>query len=185
MSRFQHTQRSATLRHLLGATVAVTLGLAAAMPISSAAAHEYKVGAITIAHPWSRATPPGAATGAGYLGLTNQGADADRLVEASSPVAAKVEVHQMSVEGGIMKMGAVEGGLEVPAGGSVALEPGGYHLMLTGLTRPLVEGERIPLKLVFDKAGPVEVELAVDKIGAKAPTAGAPAAEAGAHQHHK
>jgi copper(I)-binding protein len=182
MSPFLHPRRPLALRRLLGATVAV--GLALAMSPSGALAHDYKVGAIEIAHPWSRATPPGAATGAGYLGLTNGGTEADRLVGLSSPVAAKVEVHQMSVTDGIMKMGAVEGGLDIPAGGTVALQPGGYHLMLMGLTRPLVEGERVPVTLVFDKAGPVEVELAVDKIGARAPAAGAAAADSGAHQHH-
>lgn len=183
MSPFQNRRPLSAARRFFGAALA--LGLAAALPLPGALAHEYKVGAIEIAHPWSRATPPGAATGAGYLGLTNSGADADRLVEARSPVAAKVEVHEMSVVDGIMKMGAVEGGLEIPAGGSVALQPGGFHLMLMGLTRPLVEGEKVPVTLVFDKAGPVDVELAVDKMGAKAPGSGAAAADDGAHHHHK
>ncbi|GGD24675.1 copper chaperone PCu(A)C [Aureimonas glaciei] len=178
MSPFPSYRRLSALHGLFGAVALV--GLTVAVAPSGALAHEYKVGAIEIAHPWSRATPPGAKTGAGYLGLTNEGADADRLVGASSPVAAKVEVHQMSVVDGIMKMGAVEGGLEIPAGGTVALEPGGYHLMLTGLTRPLVEGEKVPLALVFERAGRVEVELAVDKIGAKAPADGA---EGKAHHH--
>lgn len=150
---------------------ALLMGLVAGLAWSApAAAHQFKVGAIEIEHPWSRATPPGAKTGAGYLGLVNEGSTADRLVALTSPAAPKVEVHRMSVEDGIMRMAPVQGGLEIPAGGKVVLAPGGYHLMLIGLTRPLVEGEKVPVTLTFEKAGAVTVELLVDPMGAKEPS---------------
>jgi copper(I)-binding protein len=160
--------RAVAVRRATG--FAALFGLFAALSPAPAIAHEFKVGAIEVEHPWSRATPPGAKTGAGYFGLTNTSSTPDRLVALSSPVAPRVEVHLMSVEGGIMTMKPVEGGVEIPAGGRVALAPGGYHLMLMGLTRPLVQGEMVPVTLTFEKAGAVTVQLEVDAMGAKAPS---------------
>lgn len=163
--------RTVSARRLAQSVAALAaLGVAGIASLSSAGAHDFKVGDIEIEHPWSRATPPGAKTGAGYLGLTNEGSTADRLVGASSPAAPKVEVHKMSVEGGIMKMSPVAGGIEIPAGGNVMLAPGGYHLMLMGLAKPFVQGEKVPVTLTFEKAGDVTVQLKVDSIGAEEPS---------------
>jgi copper(I)-binding protein len=142
---------------------------AAALSVASlsAFAHEYTVGSISIGHPWTRATVAAATTGAGYLTLDNTGETPDRLVGGSSPAAERVEIHLMTVTDGVMQMRPVEGGVEVPAGESVALEPGSYHLMLIGLTAPFVEGERIPLTLEFAGGGSVDVELAVEAMGAE------------------
>lgn len=149
---------------------AAVLALAMAASPLAAAAHDYKVGSIEIGHPWSRATPPGAATGAGYLQLTNEGAAADRLVSAASPAAAEVQIHEMRVNDGIMTMRQLPDGLAVPPGETVTLEPSSYHLMLMGLVAPLKAGERVPVTLRFERAGSVDVSLLVDQIG------GAPAA---------
>jgi len=123
-------------------------------------AHEYKVAEIEIGHPWARPTAPTATVGAAYLSLKNDGKTDDRLVSASSPAAEKVELHSMTMTNGVMKMRQVPG-IEVQAGRTVALEPGGLHLMLIGLKEPLREGARVPATLSFERAGSVSVELAV------------------------
>lgn len=138
----------------------------------SASAHDYKAGDLTLNHPWTRATPPNAKAGGGFVEIVNSGTEADRLLAANSGAAAKVEIHEMAVNDGVMTMRPVEGGLEIPAGETVALKPGGYHIMFMGLNEAFVEGTRIPVVLTFEKAGEVAVELAVDKMGAKAPGGG-------------
>ncbi|BDA85975.1 hypothetical protein Sa4125_35170 [Aureimonas sp. SA4125] len=162
------TRPHSVLRALLLAG-AVLGAIPLAGPVPAAIAHEYTLGTLTIDHPWSRATPPSAKTGAGYMVLTNAGSEDDRLIGLSTPAAARTEVHEMSVTDGIMKMNAVEGGLVVPAGGSVALEPGGYHVMLMGLAKPLAEGDKVPLTLTFERGGQVNVVLNVGKIAEPAP----------------
>ena len=133
---------------------------------ATAAAHDYKLGALEIAHPWARATPPSAPAGGGFLKITNTGATADRLVSVSSPAAALTQIHEMKMDGNVMRMREVEKGLDIPAGGSVTLAPGGLHLMLMDLKGPLKQGTRVPVTLVFEKAGKIDVELAVEAMGA-------------------
>ncbi len=128
-------------------------------------AHEFKVGDLEIEHPWSRETPVGACVAGGYFTVKNNGASADRLVAVTSEVSAKAEVHQMAVSDGVMTMRRVDGGLEIPAGGTVALDPGGYHLMFIDLTRQPRKGENFPATLTFEKAGSVTVDFAVEGIG--------------------
>jgi hypothetical protein len=153
--------------HLAGLLAASALSLAAllgSVPVSQA--HEFKAGDIAIGHPWSRQTPEGAKVAGGFLKLTNTGATADRLVGVSSPISMKGEVHEMAVDDkGVMTMRPVEGGIEIPAGGSVELKPGSYHLMFMGLTSRPVEGESFEATLEFEKAGKVEVEFAVEAMG--------------------
>lgn len=127
-----------------------------------AAARGGHVGAISISHPWSRPAPPGAITGAGYVTITNTGAVADRLLGGASPAADKVEVHEMSMTGGVMRMRPVAGGLAIEPGKTVTLEPGGYHLMLIGLKRPLKVGESVAVALRFQKAGVVRAAFMVE-----------------------
>ncbi|SHE77438.1 hypothetical protein SAMN02745157_0909 [Kaistia soli DSM 19436] len=134
--------------------------------VDAAAAHEYKIGAIEIGHPWSRATPPGAKVGGGYLTLTNDGDMPDKLVSATVEIAGRAEIHQMSVEDGVMKMRQVEGGLDIPAHGTVKLDPSGLHLMFLDLKGPLVRGTKVHGSLTFEKAGTVDVDFIVDAIGA-------------------
>ena len=144
----------------------VLLALALANPTL---ARDYKLGALEIGQPWARATPPSAPAGGGFLKITNTGSTPDRLVSASSPAAELVQVHEMKMEGNVMRMREVDKGLEIPAGGSVTLAPGSYHLMMMGLKAPLKQGSPVPLTLVFEKAGKIDVELAVESIGAQAP----------------
>ena len=144
-----------------------------------AAAHEFKLGDLTIGHPWSRATPGGAKVGGGYLTVTNNGSAPDRLVAATTNVADRVEIHEMAMNNGVMTMRQIPGGIPVPPGQTVAFAPGGYHLMLMGLKTPLKEGDRVKATLTFEKAGPIEVTINVEGIGAQHP---APAED---HSKHK
>ncbi len=141
----------------------------AALLAPPALGHDYKLGTLSIGHPWARATV-GPAGGA-FLSIENKGAAADRLLSASSPVAKTVEIHNHIKDGDIMRMRPVDG-IDLPAGGKVELKPGGYHVMLMGLNKPLKEGERFPLTLQFEKAGKIDVEIAVDKPGAGTPAHG-------------
>ncbi|KRB21790.1 hypothetical protein ASD99_05985 [Mesorhizobium sp. Root695] len=128
-------------------------------------AHEFKVGDLEIGHPWSRATPAGAKVAGGYFTITNNGSAPDRLVSISSDVSEKAELHEMGVKDGVMTMRPVAGGLEIPAGGKVALAPGGYHLMFIGLKRQPKQGEEFSATLTFEKAGAVSVDFAVEGMG--------------------
>lgn len=119
---------------------------------------------VKVEDPWARATPPGAKIGAAYMKITSGGA-ADRLVGASSPAAAKVELHVTEKKGDVMRMREVKA-YDIPAKGSFELAPGGAHLMLVDLKAPLKEGAKVPMTLRFEKAGEVKVELQVRALGA-------------------
>lgn len=149
--------------------VALALVAALAMP---AFAQDARKGSITAADGWSRATAPRASVGAGYLTIRNAGPLPDRLIAVSSPRAAKVEIHTMSLDDGIMRMRPLANGLEVPAGGETSLAPGGNHIMLIGLKGPLKEGERVPATLRFARAGTITVRFTVGPAGAAGPDAG-------------
>ena len=114
------------------------------------------------------ATPPTAQAGGGFLVITNTGTTADRLVSARSAVAGRTEIHEMKMDGNIMRMRELEKGLEIPPGATVTLKPGGYHVMFMGLKEPLKQDTRVPVTLVFEKAGSIDVEFAVAPLGAPA-----------------
>ena len=122
-------------------------------------------GTVKIIDAWTMATPPGANVGAGYMKILNEGSAPIRLVGGETPAAASVEVHMMAMEDGVMRMRPASGGLEIPAGQSVELRPGGYHLMLIGLTAPLAEGGSVPIALLFDGGMRIEATLAVRAMG--------------------
>lgn len=128
---------------------------------AAAADETVTAGDLEIGAAWARATLPGQKAAGGYLTVANKGGEADRLVGASSPLAGKVEVHTMAVVDNVMTMRPVEGGLEIPAGGSVELKPGGYHLMFMDVAAPFAEGETVPVTLEFEKAGHAELLLPV------------------------
>jgi periplasmic copper chaperone A len=155
------------MRHTL--LIAALLGLV----IATAHAGDYKVGLLTIADPWVRATPKGATTGAGYMTITNAGTTPDRLMSGSSDVAPKFEVHEMTMENGVAKMRLIKGGLEIKPGETVELKPGSFHVMFVGLKKPLTAGGHIKTTLVFEKAGTVNVEYDVRAMGAE-PSQGMP-----------
>lgn len=145
-----------TLIHFLSAMLLFAGG--------NALANDFTVGPITIDKPWSRATVAGIPNGVAYFSLSNAGTENDRLRSASSPVSERAELHTHIRDGEIMRMRQIEV-IEVPAGGSTALEPGGAHVMLMGLKQPLEQGSTFPLTLVFDKAGSVTIDVHVDLMG--------------------
>ena len=148
------------------------IAFAAALLFYAAAAHahEFVLGALTVGHPYARPTAPSQPAGGGYLKLINKGAD-DRLVSASTPVATSVEIHSMRLEGDVMRMREI-GSLDLPAGKTVELKPGGLHLMFIGLKAPLVVGQTFPLTLKFEKAGAVDVTVNVSPADAAAASRG-------------
>jgi copper(I)-binding protein len=154
-------------------------GLAFALAAVPAMAGDYTVGAIEIAQPWTRATPKGAKVAGGYMTIRNKGAASDRLIGGSVDVAGRFEFHRMSMEGGVMKMRPVDGGLEIKPGESVELKPGSLHVMMMDLKQPLEKGQRVKGTLQFEKAGKVDIEFAVEALGAQAP-----AGEHGGHGGH-
>lgn len=140
----------------------------ATLPVAtlSALAQDVTVGALTLSGAWTRSTPPQARAGGGFLTITNSG-EADRLVAAVSPVSNRTEIHEMAVVDGVMKMREMADGVEVPAGGTLELKPGSYHVMFMDIVEPLKEGETVTATLTFEKAGDVEVAFTVEKMGAK------------------
>jgi len=143
--------------------LAAFTALAAPSPLL---AHDSKIGAIVVSKPWARATT--AKVGGAYVTLRNTGRTADRLVKIETPAAQKVEMHETKIDGGTASMHLVPG-VELKAGATVALKPGGLHLMLMGLKEPLKAGGSLKLVLTFEKAGTVEVQASVEKAGASAP----------------
>jgi copper(I)-binding protein len=146
------------LKRIFSSFAALTLVCFAAL----ASSHEYTLGNLFIEHPWAMPTAPTATTGAGYLVLKNKGNKADRLISASAGVANKVELHTHIKEGDVLKMRPVDA-IDIPAGGETKLEPGGLHIMLIGLKKPLEEGQRFPVVLKFENAGEITVDLLVQK----------------------
>ena len=142
-------------------------GVAALAAAGGASAHDYQLKMLHIDHPFARATPPGARSGGVFLSVENKGDSADRLLRVSTPVAGTAELHQMVLDGGVMRMRAIAG-LDVKPGARVVLQPGGYHVMLTDLKRPLQAGDSFPLTLGFEKAGSIEVNVMVESMSAGA-----------------
>ena len=129
----------------------------------SVQAQEAKVGSIKVEQAYTRSTVPGQMAAGGFMKIENKGV-ADQLVSASSPVAGEVQLHEMAMEGNVMKMRQVKD-ITVPAGGAVELKPGGLHLMFMNIKAPLTAGESVPVKLKFAKAGEVEVKMPVNAMG--------------------
>ncbi|MBV8746083.1 MAG: copper chaperone PCu(A)C [Xanthobacteraceae bacterium] len=155
-------------------TVLFSLALALGATVAHAQdAPTYKAGALQITQPWSRATPKGAEVAGAYLKITNTGTTPDRLLGGSSPVAGRFEIHEMSMDKGVMKMRPVQGGLEIKPGESVELKPGAYHVMMLDLKQPLKKGDHVKATLNFEKAGSVDIEYNVVGVG-ETPAAAAP-----------
>jgi copper(I)-binding protein len=146
-------------RRLILATTVTLLAL-------PAMAQDYKVGSLEITTPWTRATPPSARTGGGFMTITNKGTTADRLVSARSNASDKVEIHEMQMDGSVMRMRELAKGLEIAPGATVMLKPGSYHIMFMELKAPFAKDARVPLTLVFEKAGSIDIQLDVQAMGA-------------------
>ncbi|WP_028057049.1 copper chaperone PCu(A)C [Sphingomonas phyllosphaerae] len=149
-------------------TYRIALALIATLA-APAFAENVRKGSVTVSQPWSRATAPRAAVGAGFLTVRNTGSQPDRLLSAASPRAERVEIHTMTLEDGVMRMRPLPDGIVLPAGGEATLAPGGDHIMLIGLKAPLKAGERVPATLRFARAGLVRVQFAVGGAGDAAP----------------
>ena len=157
---------------LCGLTAGLALALAQ-LAATPAEATDYDIGSIHITKPWARATPKGAASGAAYMTITNNGKTPDRVTCVSSEASAECQIHTMTMDNGVMKMRPVEGGLEIKPGETVALKPSGVHMMLIDLKHPLEQGKTAAAILKFEHAGTIDVEYPIAAIGATAP--GAPA----------
>ncbi|WP_137179647.1 copper chaperone PCu(A)C [Roseomonas sp. AR75] len=145
-----------TRRTLLGASLATIA--------APAFAHDYTAGDLRIGHPWTRAAGANG-NGAGFMTIRNTGGQADKLLSASTPIARVVELHTHVRDGDVMRMRPVAD-IPVPAGQTVRLRPGGLHVMLIGLNEPLRQGQEVPLTLRFERAGEVNVMLAIESAGA-------------------
>ncbi len=148
-------------------------GQAAAAPAGN---DTYKIGDLVVVSPWTRATPGGARIAGGYLKVTNNGTSADRLTGATTASADRVEIHEMSMTDGVMKMRPLADGLTIKPGETVELKPGGFHMMFMDIKQPLKQGETLKATLTFEKAGKLDVSFNVNAIGAG--TGAAPA-----HKH--
>jgi periplasmic copper chaperone A len=138
--------------------------LVLALIAANAFAQDVKLGAININHPWARATPGAVKNSAAFMVFDNKGA-ADKLVGVSGDIAREIQIHSMITEAGVMKMREIKS-LDIPANGKAELKPGGFHVMLIGLKDGLKEGEKFPLKLKFEKAGEITVQVTAEKPGA-------------------
>lgn len=137
--------------------------------LQPAFAQSVKVGDLELTNLWTRATPPGAVAGGGFMTITNNGDTPDRLIALSSPVAEIGEVHEMKVEDGVMTMRPLDDGLEIPAHSSVTLAPGGYHVMFIDLKEPIAVGSDVPVTLTFEKAGVLDTVLHAAPVGSPGP----------------
>jgi periplasmic copper chaperone A len=146
---------------------------ALAMPIS-AQGETVKAGDLTVSSAWARATPKGASVGGGYMSISNAGTVSDRLLGGVTDVADQFELHEMTMDNGVMRMRSMPNGIEIKPGQTVLLDPSGYHVMLVGLKKQLVQGDHFKATLQFAKAGRVEVDFTVQAIGA----------QSGGHDHN-
>jgi len=162
---------------LLRLVTALVLGTATLTALADDNAHRHHTtdAAPVASQVWSRAMPPSAPTGAVYFTLNNPGDATDRLIGVQTPRAEKAELHTHVHKGDVMRMERIDS-VELPAGGEVAFKPGGNHVMLFKLSEPLVAGERFPLTLMFEKAGEVTVDVAIEEQ--------APSSDRNVHTHH-
>ena len=135
-------------------TTILAAAFAALAPLSALAAD------IMAMEPFAFATAPTAKAGGAYVSLMNHGS-ADRLIGVKGDIAKRIEIHEHIKDGDVMRMRQVEDGLELPEGGVIEMGPGGYHVMLMGLSGPLAEGKTFPLTLVFESGAEMAVEVAV------------------------
>lgn len=152
------------MRHSLVVAVAVL-----SFAVTRAGANDYKVGSLEIASPWARATPKGAHVAGGYVTIRNKGPTPDRLISISASFANRVEIHSMTMDGEVMRMRPMSGGIEIKPGETVELKPGGLHMMFVEPNRPLTPGDHVSATLQFEKAGTVVVDFMVESMGAESP----------------
>jgi copper(I)-binding protein len=138
------------------------LALPLVLPIH-ALSHDFKVGSLELMHPWSAKAPAVAPVLGAYLTIVNTGMQSDRLVGGTTTVAERLEIHKSTIVDGIARMRPAKEGIEIPAGATLNLQPGGAHIMLVNPKQRLAEGEKFKATLEFEKAGSVEVQFVVQK----------------------
>ena len=148
-------------------TVFIAAAVLAAWAALPAQAEDVTVGGFKISAPWARATPKGASVGGGYMKITNTGTAPDRLVGGTTDISRRLEVHEMKMEDGVMKMRPVANGIEIKPGQTVSLDPSGYHVMFVGLNEQLMQGGHFKAALQFANAGKVDVDFTIEGIGAQ------------------
>ena len=141
--------------------LATTLTVAALYSISTGYA-ETKVGNITVDAPWARQSPMASNVSAGFVTITNNGTEDDTLIKATAEISTNVQLHNMKMEGDIMKMYEMEGGIVIPAGQTVELKPRSLHIMFMDLKSAPMEGEEVKGTLTFEKAGTVDIDYEVE-----------------------
>lgn len=139
----------------------------AGMNMDTAEMHTMVIGALELSGAYTRAMPPRARTGGGFVTITNKGTESDRLVSASSPAAPHVEIHMMSMNNDVMVMRRMEDPLDIPAGEAVQLKPGGLHIMFIDVPVAFVKGEMVEVTLTFEHAGDVTLHMPVGALGSK------------------
>lgn len=160
---------------LAGCVLAFCVGAVAAR------AADYSIGAIRVGEPWTRVTPDGAKVAGGFMTITNTGAVPDTLIGGTAVVAGRIEVHEMSVQDGVMRMRELKPGLVIKPGETVALKPGSFHVMMFDLKAPLAAGQPVAGTLVFEQAGTIEIKYDVEPLGTSAKgDGGKPVPNAGA-----
>lgn len=147
---------------------AASLLAALALAATEAQAHDYTAGDLKIHHPWTRVTPEGARAAGGFMTITNTGTQPDTMVGGTFVLSDKLEIHEMSMTDGMMKMRQLDKGLTIKPGETVELKPGAFHVMLIGMKQPMKDGETIKGTLVFERAGTIEVGYKVEPLGARA-----------------
>jgi copper(I)-binding protein len=162
-----YTNTSLLNRFVLSAAIFLNLSVIAA-------AQQFRADSIVIVQPWIRATPAGAHVAGGYMTIINTGSEPDRLIGGALPQAGSFSVHEMTMNGDVMQMREIQGGLEIKPGQTIEFSPSGYHLMFTELHEPLKQGDTVKGQLRFEKAGSVNIQYRVEGIGAQGPD----------HHHH-
>ena len=145
----------------------VAASVLATCVVGTALAEDVTIGSLKLTAAWARATPKGATVGGGYFTITNTGNTADRLVGGTSDVSNRFEIHEMSMEKGVMKMREMTSGIEIKPGQTVRFGPSGYHIMFVGLKQPLKEGDHIKATVKFEKAGNASVDFVIESMGAR------------------
>ena len=138
---------------------------------------------LSISKAWARATPGKAGNGAAYISISNATKTTDRLKIVKGNVAERIEIHTHLLDNGVMRMRQIDG-VDLPAGGTIEMKPGGYHVMLIGLSRPLKKGGLFPLTLVFEKAGEVITQVKILSVGAMDGGEKQNKSSYGHHKHH-
>ncbi|MBC7768176.1 MAG: copper chaperone PCu(A)C [Phycisphaerales bacterium] len=157
---------------LLAVSAAALAACGETEPAQTVVAEQAQAAVLEVRDAWAAPTPGGVEVAAGYMTIVNAAAIDDRLVAIATPRAQRAEAHEMSMDGDVMRMRAVEGGLAVGAGETATLAPGGMHVMFYGVTQPFMEGESIPVTLTFERAGEIAIEMPVRRVAAAADHSG-------------